>query len=335
MTVYESPGSAIVISVIRQLIGFALTLVAWRIYRRWPVSAFHLSRHWWLVGLCCAVLLVADMTLAEVARSALDLGPQPDVVFRGSVFIRASLYVGWSTFYFAIRHELTTRRKEVQVAQLVAAHREAELQLLRAQVNPHFLFNALNSIIGEAESNPAAVVATTHAMADYLRYSLSNGAHTAPFGHELDAMASYLHVEQAHLGATRLDWNIDASEAARTAIAPTALVQPLIENAIKYGLRTSPSLLTIRVSASVRAERLYVVVENSGQWIARAAGETARDSTGIGLKNLQRRLALLCGDLAVFSVRPSARGIRVEIELPYSPPTLASAFRREPSSPRT
>ena len=94
----------------------------------------------------------------------------------------------------------------------------------------------------------------------------------------------------------------------------------MIENALKYGPRTSPRPLRLRVSARVEGGVLVATVENSGTWIARAPGEMASDSTGIGLANVRRRLELLCGPTARLETTTPAGHVRVEIRLPYLPP---------------
>jgi hypothetical protein len=320
LLIFADPGTIFLFSVVRQLLGFGLTLALWQLYRRWSPASFHLARHAWQIVLACVLAAAADAGLTTAWIHAFNLPPLPALVERGTLFSRLALYVAWSALYFAIRQELESRNTELRLARAEAANREAELQRLRAQINPHFLFNALGSIIAETETNPAAVAGTTRAVADYLRYSLAHSSHEAPLGEELAAMASYLHVESASQGTERLEWSIDASDAARLAVVPTALVQPLIENALKYGYRTSPSPLRLRVHARVEANDLVVSVENSGTWITREAGKTAPDSTGIGLPNLRRRLELLCSPAARLETATPPGLVRLEIRLPFVPP---------------
>ncbi len=318
--VFSDPGTLFLFSVVRQVFGFGLTLALWRLYQRWPAASFRLSRHAWKIVLGCIAASAVDSLLTEGWLRAFHLPALPALVERGTLFSRLALYVAWSALYFAIRQELETRNTELRLARAEAANREAELQRLRAQMNPHFLFNALGSIISQAETNPGAVADTTHAVADYLRYSLAHSSNEAPLGEELAAMASYLHVENASQGPERLQWSIDASDAARLAIVPTALVQPLIENALKYGFRTSPPPLRLRVHARVEATELILIVENSGTWITREPGEKARDSTGIGLANLRRRLELLCKPAARLETIKDPAFVRIEVKLPFVMP---------------
>jgi LytS/YehU family sensor histidine kinase len=318
--VFRDSGTIFLFGVLRQGFGFGLSLGLWWFYRRWPAASFKLARHTGQIVVACLLAAVADVLLTAAVHLALTLPPVPAFVERGTVFSRLALYVAWSALYFVIRQELETRGTELRLARAEAANREAELQLLRAQVNPHFLFNALSTIISQAETNPPAVAGTTHAVADYLRYSLTHGSHQAPLGEELTAMAAYLYVERASQGPERLDWSIDASDAARLALVPTALVQPLIENALKYGLRTSPPPLRLRVQARVEPGEIIVAVENTGAWISRASGEKSSDSTGIGLSNLRRRLELLYGPAARLDTTTPAGLVRLEVRLPFVPP---------------
>lgn len=325
MVVFPDTGTALTVGVIRQLVGFMLTLGLWRIYRRWPAAHFSLVKHVWPIVLCCVLATGVDFLLGEASRQLLSLPTMPEAVLRGSLFLRFAVYGSWSALYFFIRQELESRETELRLARVEAVNREAELQLLRAQMNPHFIFNALNTIVAEAEENSAAVIATTHAVADYLRYSLSHRAHRGPLGDELDAMANYLQVERTHLGEQQFNWQITAAADARAALTPTAFVQPLIENAVKYGLRTSPPPLQLRVTAAVQGNELSIVVENTGKWIQRQPGEEAYDSTGIGLNNVRRRLMLLCGDTARLDITSPDGLVRIEARLPLltSEPTVA------------
>ena len=316
MVVFPDFATALKVGLVRQLAGFLVTLGLWRIYRRWPAARFELAKRAWQIVLWCVVATGTDFLLGEAGRQLLSLPSLPDTVLRGSLFLRFAVFGAWSALYFVIRQELESRETELRLARVEAVNREAELQLLRAQMNPHFIFNALNTIVAEAEENSAAVIATTHAVADYLRYSLSHRAHRAPLGDELDAMANYLQVERTHLGEQQFTWQITAGADARAALTPTAFVQPLIENAVKYGLRTSPPPLQLRITATVQGNELSVVVENSGKWIHRQPGEETYDSTGIGLTNVRRRLVLLCGENARLDITSPDGLVRIEARLP-------------------
>ncbi len=316
-SLYQDWRTVVLIAFMRQGFGFLITLGMWRIFRRWPAENFKLHHHAMTIGSVCVGATLLDVLAIDALRQALALPPLPDVLLRGIWFLRGAVYVGWTALYFLIRHQLHTHSTELRFARAEAVNREAELLQLRAQMNPHFLFNALSNIISQAEDNPKAVVETTHAMADYLRYSLSHNSHHAPLGAELDALRNYLEIERVVHGSDRLVWRIDATPESRRAITPTALVQPLIENAIKYGLRTSPRPLQLRVIARIEGGRVLIAVENSGHWVERDAENPRPDSTGIGLANLRRRLELLYGRDAGLVVSTPPGFIRIEVQLPF------------------
>jgi len=314
------PLAAMWTGAMRQVIGFGITLGFWCWYRRWPHADFKLVRYAGQIVALCALATVIDALATRLLVHWLDLAPLPLIAQRGSIIVRFAIYATWSALYFTIRAELDAHDHDLRLARAEAAAREAELQMLRTQVDPHFLFNALNTIAAEAEGHQAAMAEIVHAVSDYLRYSLRHGSHRAPLGDELNAVGNYLSVERAHHGADRLDWRIEATDEARMTPAPTALVQPLVENAIKYGLRTSPRPLRLRIDARVEDGELQVAVENSGAWVQRRAGERIRESTGIGLINLRRRLALLCGENARLEVSTAGGTVRIDVRLPAPPP---------------
>jgi LytS/YehU family sensor histidine kinase len=232
--------------------------------------------------------------------------------------LRCGLYAFWISGYVGVNHFIDTARERLRLAQLETAARESELRLLRAQVNPHFLYNALNAIVAENEAgHPERVSTITHALAEYLQFSLeqTNGLH--PLGEELDALENYLQVEKIRF-EERLEYTLIADAVARDQRVPGALVQPLLENAIKYGQHTSAPPLRLLIHAHSRADGgLSLVVENSGKWVEPGSS----DSTGLGLANLRRRLELLHGERATLNIETEADLVRIRVELP--PPSAS------------
>lgn len=316
-TLYPDWATALLGVTLRQSVGFVLTLGLWQIYRRWPARDFDLRDHALTIAAACVAATLIDLAAMDLLRRIFALSSLPDAIFHGLWVMRGALYLTWSALYFLIRHQLEVRDAERHYAQAEVARREAELLQLRAQMNPHFLFNALGTIIAQAADNPKGVADTTQAVADYLHYSLAHNSHHAPLGAEFDAIRKYLQVESTVQGPHRLEWRIDASVEARRAVTPTALIQPLVENAIKYGILTSPKPLHVRVSARVEGGAVFIVVENTGEWVAPESDGQRRGSTGIGLANLRRRLELLYGGDARMDVSTPTGLIRVEIRLPF------------------
>jgi signal transduction histidine kinase len=312
---------ALLIGAFRALLGFSVTSFLLRPVMRAVRRSDARVLAWSGVLVLCVALGVAD-TLATggVARvidaDLQDAGNRRFLTV--SLVLRGLLYVLWSLLYWGINYWLETRRSLLRMARLEAEARTTELQLLRAQVNPHFLFNALNSILAEAR-NSDGVLAITQALADYLRFSLRQTGTLQPLGEELDALENYLRVEKVRF-EERLEYAIHASEEVRRLPAPPALVQPLLENAIKFGQRTSRLPLRIEIDAKVEAGTLRITVTNTGQWIEPAS----RGPTGIGLANLRRRLELLAGPGARVEVFRDPDCVRVVLDVPMPAATPAT-----------
>jgi sensor histidine kinase YesM len=216
----------------------------------------------------------------------------------------------WNIGYFSISFFLNYRAVQFEVAEAKLAIRSSELQHLQSQLNPHFLFNTLALLqnrIGP-ESPGQEVI---QMLSEHLRYSLTEARPLEPLGRELEALESYLELQRARF-AGQLDCYIEASLAALNVLVPPMLVQPLLENAFKFGPRSSGMPLRVGVTASVEGGKLVIDVINSGRWVV-PGGE---DSTGIGLANLRRRLFLLLGESATLELVQNPDTVVAELRLP-------------------
>lgn len=297
----------------RAVFGFAVTSAL-----RYPYRLLNKSRAglWWkgaAVAVACGAAGLGDTlaTGAFVRSTGIDVeaGGAENFLAAGP-FLRGILYSLWSVFYFAITYRLDTERAQLQLARANEAARSSELRLLRAQVHPHFLFNALNSILAAA-NDPAAVRAITLALANYLRYSFERLADIEPLGVELAALENYLRVEKVRFDEN-LEYLIEADPDARRAPVHGLILQPLIENAIKYGQRSAIRPLRVRLTASVIDGMLTVRVVNSGEWIP----PESHTSTKTGLANLKRRLMLHYGERASLETVFNERDVCVIVRLP-------------------
>ena len=178
------------------------------------------------------------------------------------------------------------------------------------QLNPHFLFNALNAVMGSLETKHQAREIVQN-LADFLRFSLAEARPLEPLGRELDALESYLGLQQVRF-QDGLQCRIEASPAATRVMVPPMLIQPLLENAFKYGPLSSPLPLRVTVEANLVDGWLEVQVRNSGQWLEPAVGA----AQGTGLDNLRRRLALLTGPQAALSMVCDADNVCMIIRIP-------------------
>ena len=228
-------------------------------------------------------------------------------------YVELFLFALWTGMYFS---------SSLFFDSLELSHRQqkSELALLRYQMQPHFLFNALTAVMA-VSSDKEKVEELTQALADYLRFSLSKrDDDTAPLGEELNALESYLQVEKIRF-AEKLIFRIDADQDTRAFMVPSQLVQPIVENAIKYGQQTSPMSLSIRIQAEITGDGLHLAVQNTGSWVEPIV--SSRDQgmgMGIGISNLRRRLQLLFGDRASLTHEQSPHWVRAIVTIPIIKP---------------
>lgn len=197
------------------------------------------------------------------------------------------VYMVWSLFYFWLQAERNTKKVIEKVTQAQAEAQRLELQLLRSQLDPHFLFNALNGIatVVQVDSPPAASM--VRELADYLRYSLDHQHQTmVRLDQEIDAMMNYLHIEQARF-SEELHVEITTEERARSRQIPCFLLLPLVENAVKHSFQVCEPPWNVAITAEMQEDILHIVVSNTGRIVPKTA-----ETTGVGLDILSRRLAL-------------------------------------------
>lgn len=210
-----------------------------------------------------------------------------------------------------------TRQREARLREAEAERARAELAMLRAQVDPHFLYNALHTATALVRLDPAAAEQALEQLASLLRYVLdpARGAReSVPLDEELQFVELYLSIERARLG-NRLRVVTEVDDEARDVHVPSLSLQPLVENAITHGLAPRLSGGTITVRAHLDAQGLALVVQDDG--VGRADMTSASRGTGIGLDALRKRLAARYGDLASLHVETSVgAGFTATVRLP-------------------
>ena len=300
------------ILLLRGILGLGITTFLRPAYRWLRNRAIHPgAKAAILLPVSAALVLVDSLTVLYITRAFHLLEPaRTEQFLLNTSSVRLFTYVVWGMLYFGIHYWLQTRHTELRLARLEASARASELQILRAQINPHFLFNALNSILAEAQS-AKTVTALTQALSDYLRFSLRQKGHLHALGVELDALENYLLVEKARF-EENLNYTIEASKAARAVPIPIALVQTLLDNAIKYGQCSAIRPVHIAVTATVSDGTLWLEVANSGEWVTKSS------STGTGIANLRRRLQLLYGGQAELTYRIEPQQVIANVRLPVT-----------------
>jgi hypothetical protein len=202
------------------------------------------------------------------------------------------LFLSWSALYFVIKYWAETRRREGQALKAAALAREAELKMLRYQLNPHFLFNSLNSASALIREDPERAERMLSALSEFLRYSLVNTkVMEVPLRDELEAIRNYLDIEKIRF-EERLGVRFDVTPTAGEFRVPSFFLHPLVENAIKFGMQTSRPPLMIEVLASSAGGDLHLEVVHTGRWKEQAqdAFFGPRNGAGIGVKNVRERL---------------------------------------------
>ncbi|MEO7413689.1 MAG: histidine kinase [Opitutaceae bacterium] len=212
----------------------------------------------------------------------------------------------WLCLYFFYHLFDRFNRSELERAQLAAAVKEAELRSLKSQINPHFIFNSLNSLRALIDEDPARARQSVTQLANLLRYSLqSSQLETVPFEDELRVVNDYLALEQVR-HEERLRVRLDVAPETLLLPIPPMLLQTLVENAVKYGISTRSDGGEISIIARREAGALRLQVVNPGSLPASIPSRRTNTSTGMGLRNAGERLRLLFGERASLNLRPGA-----------------------------
>jgi len=190
---------------------------------------------------------------------------------------------------------------------------QAELETLRAQINPHFLFNSLNALYGLIPRQAAEARNTLMRLADIFRYSLEGKRQLVPLEEELAVVDAYLAIERLRLGE-RLTTQIEIDDGARGVKIPALSIQPLAENAVKHGVGARPAGGCVRISAKRKEEGLLIEVADDGVGFAADSPQ----AEGHGLRNVRRRLQLCFGEAGNLAVNSSENGTVVQFSVPGS-----------------
>jgi len=227
----------------------------------------------------------------------------------------------WSVVYFCIKYYRLFQLEKTKGLRSEALAHEAQLRMLRYQLNPHFLFNTLNAIstlVLQKDTESANTMLTK--LSQFLRYSLDNDPlDQVSLQFELNSVRLYLDIEKVRF-EERLRIEIDVADDALQAMVPSMLLQPLIENSIKHAVARSEDGGLIAIRAKVNGDKLVIIVEDDGPGITKGSALVAAGSSsgGVGLKNIQNRLKEIYSDahsLAFSSGSP--QGCIVTVVIPY------------------
>ena len=241
--------------------------------------------------------------------------------------VEGPLLGAWTGLYYAINYFLQLEEQADRLERLEAQATSAQLAMLRYQLNPHFLFNTLNSIstlVLLKQTEPANAMLTR--LSRFLRHTLiSQPGGTATVEQEVETLKLYLDIERMRF-EERLQTEFDIAEEVSEARLPSLLLQPLVENAIKYAVSPLEEGAKISLTAQLSGSRLRLVVSDTGPGLKVPVESTrdslpssaSPDSTGVGLANIRDRLAQAYGNDHLFEIRSPARGgFTVIIEIPF------------------
>ncbi|HYD23215.1 MAG TPA: histidine kinase [Croceibacterium sp.] len=323
----EKPLSFLVLTLIATVTGFSISLILSVIYskliNRRPLVT------WGLTALALAIAVVVSATINGWTISLYQAGSEASFtsLVLGVFYLDMTLLGAWSALYYAINYYLQVEEQTDRLERLEAQATSAQLAMLRYQLNPHFLFNTLNSIstlVLLKQTEPANAMLTR--LSSFLRHTLV----TQPGGkvsvaQEVETLKLYLDIERMRF-EERLRTVFRIEPAAANASLPSLLLQPLVENAIKYAVSPQEEGARISLTAQVLGSRLRVTVADTGpglqgQAAAMRAGDgipASQTSTGLGLANIRDRLAQAYGEDHRFEIdTPPEGGFTVIIELPY------------------
>jgi hypothetical protein len=219
-----------------------------------------------------------------------------------------------SLVYFVVDHWLQLNEQRLKAREAMTLAHQAQLQMLRYQLNPHFLFNALNTVRVMVVEHPMRAREVVTQLSEFLRYSLDHGGSESTVVDEFAALENYLAIQRIRFeGRLEVTTHVDARLLGF--IVPSFLLHPLVENAVKYGMETSPMPLRIAVEAEKSDTAIVIRVSNSGRLVAAPPDHGAGTGTGTGLSNIRQRLALAFPARHAFELFERDRCVVAEIRL--------------------
>jgi len=282
----------------------------------------NLPDRWWAWLIHPVMLVVGVAVGTELALLVLspwvtmDVGNVRFQIWKvGGVASMVMATIGISYDRLRARARATELRAERAQQELL----RAQLENLQARLNPHFLFNSLNTVAALVEEDPTKAVTAIEQLSELLRYGL-DGTRTprVTLERELSAVGDFLELERLRFGE-RLRWSIDATAEVQGIEVPPLVLQPLVENAVKHGIASRREGGEIRIAAALAGDLATLTVEDDG------AGKSTAPGTKTGEANVRERLELAYGDTARFEAGPRPdRGYRVRLVIPRHPsPTPA------------
>jgi LytS/YehU family sensor histidine kinase len=299
--------------------GYSLTLLLASLFRRLIVM-----RPVMTLALSLVAVMLASVAFSVIETWSYSTFLRPDarpvgVEYLGAILLNFALLAAWAALYYGINYFILLEEQIDQRERLESQASTAQLAMLRYQLNPHFLFNTLNSIstlvLLKQTERANAMLAR---LSSFLRYTLVNEPTAkVTLAQEVETLKLYLEIEKMRFEERlRPHFRIDPETIG--ARLPSLLLQPLIENAIKYAVTASESGADIWLTTNREGQGVRIEVADNGDGGADAAAMTASPSTGVGLANIRDRLAQAYGAAHAITTRTNDKGgFSVIIEIPY------------------
>jgi len=228
-------------------------------------------------------------------------------------FNLSSVILLWQLIYFSVHLFQNYKKVEIEALIWEAAVKDFELKTLKSQLNPHFMFNALNSIRALIEEDPASAKVAITKLSNILRYSLRiEKSETVTLEDEMQTVADYLDLEKIRF-EERLNYTLKMEDKAAKTEIPPMMVQTLVENGIKHGISKNTAGGKISVNSFVQDSKLHIQISNTGQF----SDEDLKKATGFGIQNTKHRLSLLYGETGLFQIQnASPTEVLAEVIIP-------------------
>ncbi len=230
----------------------------------------------------------------------------PSKIFAGYL-----MYAIYLIFFYAVNYYQSLKEKIKKEGEYKVLIREAELQALKSQINPHFLFNSLNSISSLTVSNPEKAQEMVINLSTFMRYSLMHSEkEMVSFSRELENIKLYLSIEKVRFGK-KLNAEFEIDSHCLEAEIPNMILQPLFENAIKYGVYETTEMVTIKTTCECEGNVLKITIVNDYD-----ASSVKRKGEGIGLKNIRKRLEIIYNQPDLMKITNHNTSFEVQLIIP-------------------
>jgi len=271
-----------------------------------------------LTAIAMSVILSGIITFLSGLNKGHQNNEMTLVILLGNIFNIVTILLIWFLIYIAIHYLEEYKKSDIERLQWEAAVKDFELKTLKSQLNPHFMFNALNSIRALVEENPERAKETITQLSNIFRYSLRiEKTETVPLEDEMRIVRDYLALEKVRY-EERLSYSIHVDEDANKVEIPPMMIQTLVENGIKHGIAKLHDGGKIDINAFVTTGMLSITIKNSGSF----SDTDLSNTQGFGVSNTRQRLSIIYGPGAGFKIYEENNNVFVAITIPIEGSSL-------------